>query len=127
MTSQAVKTLLRAEPLTLKPDWLWTWNGVCFGYRLGDSLFTHDGVEVGRFSGPEVYGVDGRYLGEVGKADDGGRLVTNLYKKMRTVSRFAPTFDRSYRRPTNHAPQPLYSGHEEFPSPETARAMVFPK
>src|SRR5216684_1608204 len=104
MTSQGVKAL-RAEAIT-KPDWLWTWNGICFGYRLGDSLFTHDGVEVGRFTGPEIYGVDGRYLGEIGKANDGDRLVTNLYKKARTVPAFAPTFDRSYHQPASHAPEP---------------------
>src|SRR5713226_1624345 len=115
MTFQAVQTVL-AELGASKPDWLWTWTGT-LGYRRGDSLFTHDGVEVGRFSGVEVYGVDGRYLGEVGKTDDGDRLITNLYKKVSTVSAFAPTFDRSYIRPANRARQPLYSGHEDFPSP----------
>jgi len=126
MTNQSVKTV-RAKPVASKPDWLWTWSGICFGYRLEDSLFTHQGVEVGRFSGPEVYGVDGRYLGEVGNATDGYRLITNLYKKGRTVSKFAPTFDQSYRRPANYSPQPMYSGHEDFPSPEIAETMVFPK
>jgi hypothetical protein len=126
MTSQAVKTL-REDPQVLGPDWLWTWNGVCFGYRLGDSLFTHDGVEVGRFSGHEVYGVAGRYLGEISKADDGRRLITNLYKKARTVTEFVPTFGCGYGRPADHGPQPLYVGHEEFPSPEMTKTSVFHK
>jgi hypothetical protein len=126
MTSQGVQTV-RAEPEGSKPDWLWTWAGICFGYRLGDSLFTPDGVEVGRFSGSEVYGVDGRYLGELRRADDSYRLITNLYKKLCIMSAFAPTFDRFYRQPANRAPQPLYSGHEDFPSPEIAKTMVFPK
>jgi hypothetical protein len=30
-------------------------------------------------------------------------------------------------RPANRAPQPLYSGHEDFPSPEIAKTMVFAK
>ena len=42
-----------------QPNWLWTWSGTRFGYRQADSLFTHDGVEVGRFHGSEVYAVDG--------------------------------------------------------------------
>src|SRR5712692_5154008 len=36
MTPQGVKTL-RAELGAWKPDWLWTWNGICLGYRQGDS------------------------------------------------------------------------------------------
>ena len=35
-----------------------------FWVSQGDSLFTCDGVEVGRFSGAEVYDADGSYLGE---------------------------------------------------------------
>jgi hypothetical protein len=93
---------------------------------LGDSLFTYDGAEVGRFSGPEVYGVDGRYLGEIGKAVDGDRLITNLYKKSRAVIEFVPTFGCGYGRPADHAPQPLYIGHEEFPSPEITKTRLLP-
>jgi hypothetical protein len=126
MTSQGVQTV-RAEPEASEPDWLWTWTGICFGYRLGDSLFTPDGVEVARFSGSEVYGVDGRYLGELRRADDSYRLITNSYKKLCIMSAFTPTFDRFYRKPADLAPQPLYSGHEDFPSPEFAKTMVFPK
>ena len=65
-------------------DWLWTWSGACFGYRREGSLFTHDGQEVGHFFGSEVYGATGRYLGEINFAEDGPRLITNLYKKSRT-------------------------------------------
>jgi len=35
-----------------------------FGHRDGDNLWTHDGHHVGKFYGDEVYGCDGRYLGE---------------------------------------------------------------
>jgi hypothetical protein len=126
MTSQAAKTL-REDAQVVGPDWLWTWRGVCFGYRLENSLFTHDGVEVGRFSGAEVYGVDGRYLGEIGKAVDGGRLTTNSYKKSRTVTAFVPTFDCGHGRPADHVPEPLYVGYEEFPSPEMTKTIVFHK
>jgi hypothetical protein len=123
MTSHGAQTV-RAE--LGAPDWLWTWNGIFFGYRRGDSLFTHDGVEVGRFSGTEIYGVDGQYLGEVSAANDGHRLITNLYKKSRRLSAFTPTFDRFYKPRADRTGEPLYSGHEDFPSREIVRAMVFP-
>src|SRR5262249_47682961 len=108
-----------------RPEWLWTWDGDCFGYRMGNSLFTHDGMEVGRFSGVEVYGIDGSYLGELGSTEDGSRLVTNLYKKSRVSSGFTPTFDHAfYERPRNRVKQSLYCGHENFPSVEQAKTLA---
>jgi hypothetical protein len=77
MSTQAARSV-RAILASFTPIWLWTWNGVCFGYRRGDSLFTYDGIEVGRFSGAEVYGADGSYLGELKSTEeDGDRLITN--------------------------------------------------
>lgn len=54
-------------------EWFWTWGGECFGYRNGDSLFTYFGREAGRFDGEEIYGRDGRYLGEI---RNNNRLIT---------------------------------------------------
>jgi hypothetical protein len=45
-------------------DWFWNRGGECFGYPEGDSLFTYYGLEVGRFDGEELFGSNGRYLGE---------------------------------------------------------------
>jgi hypothetical protein len=59
-------------------EWLFTWDGKCFGYREGDNLWTHDGRHIGRFYGEEVYGQDGKYLGEI---MSGNRLITNKSKK----------------------------------------------
>jgi hypothetical protein len=59
-------------------DWFWNWGGECFGYRDGDSVFTYFGKEVGRFDGEEIYGSNGRYLGEV-MSDN--RLITSRSKK----------------------------------------------
>jgi hypothetical protein len=56
-------------------DWLWNWGGECFGYREGDSLFTYFGKEIGRFDGEEIFGNNGRYLGEVMKPLCGGRFA----------------------------------------------------
>jgi len=108
----------------MTPDWLWAWNGNCFGYRRRDALFTSDGVEVGHFFGNEVYGVDGGYLGELGKAEDGRRLITSSYKKMQTRAAFVPTIERGYQRVKDRPGESLYCGYEDFPSPTTLKAMV---
>jgi hypothetical protein len=123
MSTQAARSV-QASSLSLTPNWLWTWNGVCFGYRLGDSLFTHEGIEVGRFSGTEVYDPDGGYLGELRRADDGDRLITGSYKKSRTGIAFIPALERPRKRPGDRIRQPLYCGYEDFPSPEVVKGMI---
>jgi hypothetical protein len=120
MTSQGAQTV-RAK---LKLDWLWTCNGVCFGYRVGGSLFTPDGVEVGRFSGSEAYDPYGRYLGELRTTDDGDRLITSSYKKSRIGAAFVPTFERPWKRPSARTRQPLNRGCEDFSSPEVVKGMI---
>src|SRR5579864_6640469 len=116
---RSVRTILAS---LRTPNWLWSWNGVCFGYRRGDSLFTYDGVEVGRFSGAEVYGADGCYLGEVRNSEeDGDRLTTSSYKKSRMAASFVTTLDSAQRRPADRNREPLYCGYEDFPSPEILR------
>jgi hypothetical protein len=118
MSTQAPRSILAS----LTPNWLWTWNGVCFGYRRGDSLFTYDGIEVGRLSGAEIYGADGRYLGVVRSTEeDGDRLITSSYKKLRIAAAFAPTIERAQKRPVDRNKEPLYCGYEDFPSPEILR------
>src|SRR5258708_19576409 len=99
MSSQAAHAVRAVfAPLS----WLWTWNGGCFGYRRGDSLFTYDGVEVGRFSGKEIYGPDGRYLGEVMSTEGGDdRLIASNYKKSRVAASFVPAlYHAQTRAPT---------------------------
>ena len=82
-------------------QWLWTWGGICFGYREGDDLWTHDGQHVGRFRDNEVYGRDGRYLGELVNGD---RLITNKAKSSSRQSGFSPSGRRnSYARNASYA------------------------
>ena len=57
---------------------LWEWNGSFFGFRDKFDLWTYDGRQVGRFYGEEVYGPDGRYLGEL---LHNNRLITCLKKE----------------------------------------------
>jgi hypothetical protein len=105
-------------------EWLWTWRGVCFGYRRQASLFTPDGLEVGRFFGADIHDPDGWYIGEIISAEDGPRLITNVYKKTRTRAAFTPDSDRPQRRLEARAPEPLFVGHEDFPSPEIAKRRL---
>ena len=123
MASHGTKTA-QSNP-SIESEWLWTWSGLSFGYRLKDSLFTHDGMEIGRFSGTEVYGPDGHYLGELRVSDDGKRLITNIYKRSRTVPAFISTPGRAYKRLGDRAAEALYCGHEDFPAPENAIQLGF--
>ena len=108
----------------MAPSWLWTWGGVCFGYRRGDSLFTYDGTEAGRFFGTEVFGADGQYLGELSSSGDGERLITNIYKKSRTISGFSPTQHHSFSKPADRPEEPVYTGHEDFPTPKMMKKFA---
>jgi hypothetical protein len=99
-------------------DWLWIWGGECFGYRKGDRLFTYHGVQAGRFHDEEVYGRDGRYLGEVKSSK---RLITNRAKQSWTRSSFSPIMGGSYARYGNYAGYAMYAGYEDFPSPDSFR------
>ncbi len=124
MSNQADRSV-RALLTSLTPNWLWTWNGVCFGYRRGDSLFTYDGIEVGRFSGAEVYGAEGSYLGEVRSTEeDGDRLITSSYKKSRMAAAFVPIIERAQKRPVDRNQEVLYCGYEHFPTPETLTGTI---
>lgn len=105
-------------------EWLWTCAGTCFGYRKGRSLFTHHGVEVGRFLTKDVYGPEGRYLGEIRRTEDGDRLMVSRYKSARSASEFTPGSEQPGDRPTNRKPQSLYCGYDDFPSPDALREQV---
>jgi hypothetical protein len=121
MFAEAIRSLSRA----ISPrDPLWTWDGTYFGYRQGDSLFTYDGIEGGRFSGVEIYGIDGSYLGEPGSSEDGVRLVTCSYKKSKTSAAFVPALRRPHVRLRDRIGLALYCGYEPFPSPEGLRGLV---
>ncbi len=105
-------------------EWYWTWGGISFGYREGNSLFTYDGVEVGRFRGREVYGSDGRYLGECGTGNEATRLITNTHKRSQVATSFVPTLVQSVPREGDRPGVGLYSGHVDFPSPLSVRAVA---
>jgi hypothetical protein len=105
-------------------EWMWTWSGVSFGYREGDSLYTHDGVEVGRFRGREVFGPDGRYLGETGTGRESARLITNTHKRFMTNKPFIPTLSAARGRQPEKAGLPLYSGHTDFPDPSKLKTAA---
>lgn len=96
-------------------DWFWTWGGECFGYRVGDRFFAYFGLQVGRFDGDEVYGADGRYLGEVMNTN---RLITSKGKKSWRHSGFSPIRNGSYGRYGNYGAYGMYGGYEDFPSPD---------
>lgn len=96
-------------------DWLWTWKGKSFGFRRNDELRTQNGRHVGKFYGNEIYGPDGRYLGEV----IDGRLITHKSKKLRRKSSYTPKSNVMSRVGyVNYVGNVMLAGYEEFPSAE---------
>jgi hypothetical protein len=96
-------------------EWLWTWGGKCFGYRGGDRLFTHSGVQAGQFDGAEVYGADGLYLDELMQ----DRLIRDRNKKRQRKSASTPARVDSYVKYVDYVGYVMYVGHEDFPAPDT--------
>ncbi|TXI21906.1 MAG: hypothetical protein E6Q61_10305 [Nitrosomonas sp.] len=96
--------------------WVWTWGGQSFGWIADNCLWTHYGKHVGLLQGEEIYGPDGRYLGEVLNDD---RLITNMGKKSWRGGSFAPYANSTGYVPyTNYVGYVMYAGHEDFPHPD---------
>ncbi|GAB5100535.1 hypothetical protein [Caballeronia sp. HLA56] len=98
-------------------SWLWTWDGISFGYRFAhDQLRTHDGRHVGYFVKNEIYGADGFYLGEL-ISDE--RLITRQRKLGRFSFPFQPRAVRAERtRRPARAARLMREGCQDFPAPE---------
>lgn len=96
---------------------IWTHGGKFFGYRHGNSLFTYQGLEVGRFDGDVIYGRDGRYLGEV----MGGRLISHRGKGSWRGYSFSPSRIGGATKYANYVGYVMYAGYEDFPAPEEFR------
>lgn len=95
---------------------LWTWGGEYFGYRRGNELRTHTGKCVGRFYGDEIYGNDGRYLGEIRNSN---RLITKRSRKKTRKSSLASTARAaSVIRRVRYVRNVMVAGYEDFPNPE---------
>lgn len=95
-------------------QWFWTWSGKCFGYRVDESLYTHKGREVGRFYDGEIYGADGRYLGEIRLRN---RLITNRQKSNRIRGAFVPRIRGAYAPYGSYGGYAMFAGCQDFPDP----------
>lgn len=114
----AKKAVNRRGPIGLpQASWYWSWGGRSLGFRQGTGLFSAEGMEIGRFTGNELYGPDGKYLGETGaRGAEAERLVSNVYKQSRMSTRFTPTTTRPRMQREDREPLPLYLGQEDFPT-----------
>ena len=91
---------------------MFTWGGRSFGYKDAENLWTYSGKHAGKFRGDEVYGPDGRYLGEL----KNGKLITRTSKKSRRKSAFTPRMNRMGRTKTvNRVANVMLAGYEDFP------------
>ena len=94
---------------------LWTWGGKYFGYRDSNALRTYRGCHVGHFVGDEVFGLDGRYLGEV----QGDRLIVNRSRtnaRAGSIGRFVNNV--ALVKMVDYVGNVMLAGYEEFPPPE---------
>ena len=98
-------------------DWLWTWSGLCSGYRHGNDLWTYDGKHVGTIVDDEITASDGRHLGEIRS----NRLITMESKKdTKTDRSFTPSANRaSFAKNANLVGNVMLAGYEDFPDPES--------
>lgn len=96
-------------------EWLWSWGGRCIGYRIGDSLFTCEGRQLGQFGeGDEIYGSNGDYLGEIRGGD---RLITNLSKVAWKRGAFAAGVSKILTERSEASAKQLPVGFQDFSLP----------
>lgn len=71
---------------------------------------------MGRFAGNEVFGADGRYLGEI----HNGRLIAHSGRSSRRLSGFMPFTNRvGYVNRVDYVGYVMLVGYEDFPRPES--------
>ena len=91
---------------------IFTWGGRSFGYRDGTDLWTNTGKHAGKFHGDEIYGPDGRYLGELRN----DKLIAKTSKKSTRKNTFSPRMNRMGRmKLVDRIGHVMQSGYEEFP------------
>jgi len=71
-------------------------------------------VEAGRFRGEDVFGEDGRYLGEL---RNNNRLITNLSKRSKRSNSFTPRKTTAHVKYVDYVGYVMYLGYEDFPDP----------
>ena len=101
-------------------NWVWTCSGECFGYRIDDALYTYWGLQIGHIEGDEVYGADGKYLGDI---QTGNRLVTKKGKKHQVRQGFTPAASGSYVRTDDLSACDMDAGCEDFPTAEHFKGL----
>jgi hypothetical protein len=90
----------------------WSWTGRPVGYRAGNYLYNWSHQAVGHFKGLDVYGPDGRYLGEVRSR----LLIRNPYRAdWRSKGFITATGGGTQTRPIPQAELSMLAGFEDFP------------
>lgn len=98
-------------------EWLWTWKGQSFGYKRANELRLQDGSHVGTFVDNKVFGLDGKYIGEIRNKN---RLIVHKASKGKSgskVSRKIKLIGQVGR--INLVGLVGLVGYEDFPGPDT--------
>jgi len=103
---------MTVDPIPLSK--FWNCSGNYVGYRAADGLFHRDGHQIGYFAeGNEIYGCNGRYLGEVRGKD---RLISNLSKRDWARSVRLPSAVEHPSENRKLSPVVVHPGYEDFPA-----------
>ena len=97
----------------------WNLRGQRIGFRDDDSLRTPEGLEIARFYEKELYGPDGRYMGEVVEE---GRLARKNTSCGKTRDKFLSTHHKTnFDLVISDQPaRALPVGFNDFPHPDEA-------
>lgn len=92
--------------------WLWSWKGICIGYKKDDYLWSYNGDNIGRFIGNEIYSPEGKYLGEI---YSNGRLAIDKSK----IDKLNKPYERlstaeSYEKPSDTSGMAIYPNYLDF-------------
>jgi hypothetical protein len=108
----AAKSEAREEKVSTGVSF-WNCHGTYIGYRASDELFDMNGRQIGYFAeGNEVYGCNGRYLGEVRGQD---RLITNPKKQAWARPASVPRALQHSAGRRDQPPVEVRPGYEDFP------------
>jgi len=102
--------------LNQNKEYLWTWGGAYFGYLLDGNLRSYTGRHVGYLNGHTVFGLNGRYLGEI---VNGRLLVNDTRKELWSVPRPQLPKHAVSSKFADLEGYGVYRGYEDFPMPET--------
>jgi hypothetical protein len=110
--SKDMKSLFSYTNTIKSLKWLWSWKGICIGYKKDDYLWSYNGENIGRFYDNEIYSPEGNYLGEL---YSNGRLAIDKSKIDKKNQPFEqPNATVTYEKPSDTTGMAIYPNFIDF-------------